>query len=303
MLDIGTGSGQYALAFARTVEGIGTIYATDISGPAINFLKQESEKEGLDAIVPLVVQNEGLDPFYKEHRFDVVFIAHAHYYINDRVAYFKGLKESINPGGKLAILGYKSVMPIQMTDVTSWKGLIKTLVELIPEDPFYPKFESIIMDINGSANRQEVSVSIKKSVVEKLNEISLDPCFSGQFFNDLKLKEEVAVTPAEGKVLRYFRRFLTLEDQVLDNQGCADLNGTNFNAKHYFMIKTINLTMVVQKFRQFLFVQNPPPYLPGGSDPSLHMQKLQRDMAVAGFSLETAHDFIPYEILFIFKPR
>ena len=47
ILDIGTGSGQYAWRFAERVTDSGHVFATDVNIDMVNYVKQEVYRRGL----------------------------------------------------------------------------------------------------------------------------------------------------------------------------------------------------------------------------------------------------------------
>ncbi|MEW5895663.1 MAG: class I SAM-dependent methyltransferase, partial [Candidatus Omnitrophota bacterium] len=333
ILDLKADSGQYALAFAKHLGETGAVYAADSREAAINFIKAQSEENGLRNIVPVVVTDNGFDPFYATRRFDLVFAGNVYYSINDRPAFFQTLGNSIEQDGRIVFLTYKYEVPLKPDDVTDWSGLVSAILELKEDDPFYPFFYDVIARMGRLRDINQLPEWIKPEIIIKFNEIFADPCFFKQFFNGSELDQNLSVEPSERKILQYFMKVL-MSDNTDIVKNCSSLKSLldpmSFSSKKskdlpdssfiragdrareslsfaetrfrmaVFFIKTINMTLIVQKFRDFLFNRTPP-YFPGGSDPSLSLKGVQTEMAQAGFVLESAHDFIPYQILTIFK--
>lgn len=102
--DIGAGPGVIAIPLARHLSR-GVVYAVDVEPRQLDALREHILKLGLDNIVPVLASYS--DPHLPPGRMDLIFIADTYHHIDDRVAYFRGLREDLKPGGRLAILEYK----------------------------------------------------------------------------------------------------------------------------------------------------------------------------------------------------
>jgi SAM-dependent methyltransferase len=74
----------------------------------ITYLRQRAAKEGLTNIV--AVQAAADSPNLPEP-VDVVLIVNTYHHIGDREVYFRKLRSSIKPGGRLAIIDFKLDSP------------------------------------------------------------------------------------------------------------------------------------------------------------------------------------------------
>ena len=73
ILDIGAGTGVFSFRFAEVLDNTGKVFATDISEEMIAFIKEKAAKFGYKNIYPVLVRSEGVDSFYKERSFDIIF--------------------------------------------------------------------------------------------------------------------------------------------------------------------------------------------------------------------------------------
>ena len=58
VLDVGTGTGQFAYAFADRLQGRGKVYATDVNEGCVSYVREQS-RHGLGTVVPALVRREG----------------------------------------------------------------------------------------------------------------------------------------------------------------------------------------------------------------------------------------------------
>jgi arsenite methyltransferase len=103
--DIGSGGGYFTLAFARKVGKMGTIYAVDAQVKNLNFIRRQSEKEGLANIV--CVQARGATVTLPDACPDLMFVRNAFHHLPQPMQYFRNLKRFLKKGGKVAIIEHK----------------------------------------------------------------------------------------------------------------------------------------------------------------------------------------------------
>jgi 2-polyprenyl-3-methyl-5-hydroxy-6-metoxy-1,4-benzoquinol methylase len=75
ILDFGAGYGMYTFPLAEAAGKATTVYATDVDAKVIAYLSEQAGKKGLSNVVPVQVIKKGLDPFYRQHEFDVIVMS------------------------------------------------------------------------------------------------------------------------------------------------------------------------------------------------------------------------------------
>lgn len=101
--DVGAGTGYFAVRLARAVPQ-GRVYAVDVSPDMVKYLGERAKREGLAnlAAVQGGVRSPNLpDPV------DVVLLVDVYHHIEDRDAYFRALRASLKPGGRVAIVDFR----------------------------------------------------------------------------------------------------------------------------------------------------------------------------------------------------
>jgi ubiquinone/menaquinone biosynthesis C-methylase UbiE len=102
--DIGSGGGYFSLRFAKAVGDTGKVYALDTNTEFLSFIKKQTEEQGLTNIV--LQHTASGHPDLPKHTFDYVFLRNVTHHLPDRVHYFEKLKETLKPGGKVALIEY-----------------------------------------------------------------------------------------------------------------------------------------------------------------------------------------------------
>ena len=105
--DIGAGTGYFSVRLAR-LSSASTVYAVDIEPSMVQYLKSRAAKEGLTNVV--AVQASADSPNLAAP-VDVVLIVDTFHHIPNRVEYFRKLRASLKPGGRLAIVDFKKDAP------------------------------------------------------------------------------------------------------------------------------------------------------------------------------------------------
>ncbi len=101
--DLGAGGGYFTWHLARAVGARGTVYAVDINPAALDMIFREMVARGTPNVRP--VRARPHDPRLPEP-VDLVFSCNTYRLMSDRVAYFRSLRSSLRPGGRVAILDF-----------------------------------------------------------------------------------------------------------------------------------------------------------------------------------------------------
>ncbi|MDX1374567.1 MAG: class I SAM-dependent methyltransferase [Burkholderiales bacterium] len=105
--DIGSGTGYFAVRLARAVPK-GKVYGADLEPDMVQYLNARAKKEGLDNVSAHVAAPD--DPKLPEP-VDLVLLVNTYHHIGTRTEYFARLRESLRPGGRVAIVDFKLDSP------------------------------------------------------------------------------------------------------------------------------------------------------------------------------------------------
>jgi ubiquinone/menaquinone biosynthesis C-methylase UbiE len=105
--DIGAGTGYFTVRLAAAAARP-TVYAVDIEKSMVEYVRQRAAKEGLKQVV--AVQGSA-DRANLPEPVDVVLIVDTYHHIPNRPAYFRELRKSMKPSGRLVIIDFRKGAP------------------------------------------------------------------------------------------------------------------------------------------------------------------------------------------------
>jgi SAM-dependent methyltransferase len=106
--DIGAGTGYFAVRLARAVPK-GRVFAVDAEPDMVRYLGERAKREGLANLTPV---QAGPDEPKLTALVDVVLLVNTYHHIPGRVDYFRRLRASLKPGGRVAIIDYRPEAPM-----------------------------------------------------------------------------------------------------------------------------------------------------------------------------------------------
>jgi ubiquinone/menaquinone biosynthesis C-methylase UbiE len=104
VVDIGVGGGYFALRFAGLVGEAGTVYGIDTDR---NFLDNLQAMQDSHSGNIVTIQADGIRFPGGCRDCDLVFARNVYHHIQDRVRYFRDVRQALKPGGKVAIIDYE----------------------------------------------------------------------------------------------------------------------------------------------------------------------------------------------------
>jgi SAM-dependent methyltransferase len=102
--DIGSGTGYFAIRLAHFVPR-GRVYGVDIEPDMVKYLAERAKREGLNNLtgVPGAPDDARLP-----RKVDLVLMVDTYHHIEQREVYFRKLAQSLNPGGRVAIIDFNA---------------------------------------------------------------------------------------------------------------------------------------------------------------------------------------------------
>jgi ubiquinone/menaquinone biosynthesis C-methylase UbiE len=105
--DIGAGTGYFSMRLAQA-PAAPTVYAADIEPSMVEYLRARAAKAGLKNVI--AVQASAGSPNLPAP-VDTVLVVDTYHHIADRVEYFRKLRASLKPSGRLAIIDFRKDAP------------------------------------------------------------------------------------------------------------------------------------------------------------------------------------------------
>ena len=105
--DIGSGTGYFAVRLANMVPR-GRVYGVDIEPDMVKYLAERAKREKRDNVT--AVAGAPGDPKLPE-KADLILMVDVFHHIDDRAGYFRKLRSSLKPGGRIAIIDFRLDSP------------------------------------------------------------------------------------------------------------------------------------------------------------------------------------------------
>jgi ubiquinone/menaquinone biosynthesis C-methylase UbiE len=105
--DIGAGTGYFSMRLAKVGPGI-TVYASDIEPAMIGHLQKRAAAEKMSNVTP-VLANATSPNLPKP--VDLIVIVDTYHHLPNREAYFRALRQSLTPSGRVAIIDFRKDAP------------------------------------------------------------------------------------------------------------------------------------------------------------------------------------------------
>ena len=106
--EIGAGTGHFSVRLADMLPQ-GRFYAVDVEPDRVKFLGERAKREGRANMVAVAGAPD--DPKLPE-KVDLVLMVDVHHHIDERVRYFRALRNALKPGGRVAIIDFRPDAPM-----------------------------------------------------------------------------------------------------------------------------------------------------------------------------------------------
>lgn len=105
--DIGSGTGYFSVRFANMTPK-GRVYGVDTEPDMVKYLADRAKREGLKNITAITGAPD--DPRLPE-KVDLIILVDVFHHVDDRERYFRKLRESLKPGGRIAVIDFRMDSP------------------------------------------------------------------------------------------------------------------------------------------------------------------------------------------------
>jgi len=105
--DIGSGTGYFAARLAHFVPK-GRVYGVDTEPEMVKYLEERAKREGLPNLVSIAGRPDHAN---LPAKVDLVLMVDVYHHIADREGYFRKLRGSLKPGGRVAIIDFRADAP------------------------------------------------------------------------------------------------------------------------------------------------------------------------------------------------
>lgn len=105
--DIGAGTGYFSVRIAKRIPE-GKIFAADVEPDMVHYLGERAKREHLNNLIPV---QAAADAANLPEPVSLIIVVDTYHHIGNRTEYFAKLRQSLTPGGRLAIVDFKAGSP------------------------------------------------------------------------------------------------------------------------------------------------------------------------------------------------
>lgn len=286
ILDLGTGTGQFAYAFADRLHGQGRVYATDVNEGCVRYVQEQAAARGLPNIVPALVKRDGLDPFYRSDTYELIAMFHVLMDYGKEAEFLRYLLGSLAPGGRLVLILQKSVPDFSAADFTDdHEALAREILRERLDSPFSRVFRESTPEVMRASAGSGAAAGLAAAVAGDFNATLADANFGMAFLDGEALRKDLAFSPGEREFVQWLALSNNRQSVVRGTPNATWVSGEK--------ARMINKLLIVQRFRKFL--RSDALFTSGLS------QAGREAFARAGYALQREYaDLVPLEDVLVF---
>lgn len=303
ILDIGAGAGFFTFRFAEALKGTGKVFATDIAPKMIEYMKKRVEENKYSNVFPIHVKSQTVDPFYKQHLFDIIFLCESFHYLRYPKDYFQELRPALSKEGRLYIIHTKNVFDFSEIEFEDFSHVIKILSS---EGDNFPIFKKLSKDLQGFIRNWQggdVPLEIKQSITRNFNKILLDKLL---FYELMDYYSAKGLNLGEGEWSAPIEFVTDSVDQKLAKWLFVQLeangvfNKKSLNALEKEQLRKLNRALLTKTFKIHKVI-----YLQGEIGPCIYTEKesIISTMESAGYKFVHEYAFLPYHYFLEFRRK
>jgi len=194
ILDLGAGAGFFTFRFAEALKGTGRVFATEIDPDMIEYIKGKMKQTQFKNIFPVLVKPEGVDHFYKEHTFDIVFLSETYQCLNNPEDYFRQLRPSLKDTGRLYIINPNNVIDFSENEFGDFKRVVQVLAYEGKTFLVFQRLSKKVQDFILRWHGEDIPLNIRAKITNDFNRMLSDRWL----FNDIM----AYYVPRESIILR-----------------------------------------------------------------------------------------------------
>ena len=103
--DLGSGSGYFTRRFVEAVTETGKIYAVDVEPEMLSYVRESIVHMHIPYSAEFILARPE-SPKLPFESVDLVFVCNAYHHLENRVAYFMGVKSALRTDGRIAIVDF-----------------------------------------------------------------------------------------------------------------------------------------------------------------------------------------------------
>ena len=103
--DLGAGSGYFTRRFVEAVGETGKVYVIDVEPEALKYVEESLSRMHRRFQAEFILAKPN-NPKIPAESVDLIFVCDTYHHLEDRADYFRNVKTSLKPGGRIALIDF-----------------------------------------------------------------------------------------------------------------------------------------------------------------------------------------------------
>lgn len=251
IVDVGTGGGVFTFAFADVLKGTGKVYGTEIREAMVGPLRRRVQEQGYKNVSIVLVNQEGVDPFYGKHAFDLIFCSNVIPDILHAEKFFENIRTSLKKKtGRLCIISFKNNPDFTALEFghPALANIFQVLTSQGEDFPVYRHLNPAVRAYVRGWKGEAVPQDMQDLIIQDLNGLLKDRTL----FKDVNAYYLPNYAIKNGKEEMFFPEDLYLAKQlvaVLEDAGVFDLQKQELSASEQRDLHLLNRLMLSSIFK------------------------------------------------------
>lgn len=299
VIDIGAGSGIFTFPLADALNGTGEIFATDVDPNRIEYIRKKAERDNYKNIFPVLVSKKGVDPFYKKHEFDIIFLCDVYELIHHPEEYMRGLVPSLKKGsGRLYLVYFRQDSDFTEIEFDDFKKTLTILAEKGEGFPIFKKLREKNRDFMKNWTGAGIPPEVRTQIIEDFNSILMDRDLFYELLDYYVSTGEIPLPTLSSFIKQYDRRLSQWLVACLEKNKVFEAEG-DISAIDKKRLRRLNRILITNAFG------NQRLYAISKADSPLYLEKecVISELKNTGYAFIRSYDFLPYHDVLEFKRR
>ncbi len=305
ILDIGAGTGFFTFYFAEALKETGKVFAAEADSNMIKYIKNKIKEANFKNIFPVRVQAKGVDPFYKQNSFDIIFLSETYHCFLNAKDYFREIRPSLErKRGRLYIIDFKNVSDFSEVEFDDFEEVTKILITEGEGFPIFQRLEKDVQYFIKTWHGSDIPLEIRRKIIRDFNKMLSDrwlwPELLDYYFSKEKCYGYGWAKPFIKILHSYDLRLAKWLIADLDGKGIFDRKHRNLNdtdRKQLCILNRILITGIFKtdKIGDFQGLDKAPIYV--------EKNRIISTLKSAGYEFVREHDFLTHHYFLEFKRR
>lgn len=307
ILDIGAGVGLFTMPFSQELKGTGMVFATEIDSQMLAHIRKRMEETQYKNISAVLVSAEGLDPFYKQHVFDIIFLCEAYHCLSHHEDYFRELLPSLEKrNGRLYIIEPEDSRNFSEIDFDDFSKIVKSLASYDKGCPLFKRLSKETGNFIQNWHGEDITAGMKTKIIQDINNMLSDRWLLNDLMDyyareEMIIREDAPMALVQFREFPYNLKYYKWKVAALDASGVFSPEKKDLDYIHKAKLFSINQTLLMMALG--ITMHSNLHDLQNAGITSSRRDSIVSTMEAAGYEFVREYNFLPARHFLEFKRK